>query len=78
MITDTELYRLEEIRDEINDLMDETSAIVAGCDDYIIDGRAKKWIDNVVENITSETNMITMSSTIDELWDDFHNDKVEG
>lgn len=77
MITDTEIYRLEAIRDEMNDLIDEASAIVAGCDDYIIDGRANKWINDMKENITSETNRVTMASTIDELWDDFHDYKVE-
>ena len=50
MITDTEIYRLEQIRDEINDLIDEVSATVADCDDYIIDGRAKKWITDMKEN----------------------------
>ena len=72
MITDTEIYRLEQIRDEINDLIDEASATVADCDDYIINGRAKKWLTDMKENTISETNRITMSTTIDELWEDFH------
>ena len=71
-ITDTEIYRLEEIRDEINELMDEAAAIVASTEDYIIDGRADVWMKNIRENTHSETNAVTISSTIDELWEDYY------
>ena len=71
-ILDTQIYRLEEIRDEISDLIDEASAIVKSTDDYIIDGNASVWIDNIKENIRSDTNAITMSITIDDLWNDYH------
>ena len=72
-ILDTQIYRLEEIRDEISDLIDEASTIVKSTDDYIIDGSASVWIDNIKENIQSETNAVTISTTITELWADYHN-----
>ena len=71
-IIDIQIYRLEEIRDEISNLIDEASAIVKSTDDYIIDGNASVWIDNIKENIRSDTNAITMSITIDDLWNDYH------
>ena len=71
-ITDTQIYHLEEIRDEMNELMDEAAAIVAATD-YIIDGRADIWLKSIRENTQSETNAATLSTTIDELWEDYYN-----
>lgn len=71
--SDLEIYRLEEIRDEITDLMDEAKAIVAGSDDYLIDERANlTWIKNIRELLSSKSNIITMSTTINELWEDWY------
>lgn len=77
-IQDTQIYRLEEIRDEMNDLLDEVEAIAADSDDDIIVERAKiYWLTNIRKNIHNkthgETHAVTMSKTIDELWEDYYN-----
>lgn len=71
-ITDIDIYRLEEIHGEINDLVDEADAIVATSDDYIIVRHADKWIKIMRENVQGETNAITIATTIDDLWNDFY------
>lgn len=78
MISDFQIYRMEEIRDELIELMDETKAIVASSDDYIIGGRADVWLKNIRENTRSETNVVTISTTIDELWIDWYNYGYKG
>lgn len=73
-IKDTEIYRLEEIRDEMNELLDEAKAITASTDDYHIADRAQiYWLVNIRNNLHSKTHAVTLSTTIDELWEDFHN-----
>lgn len=77
-IQDTQIYRLEAIRDEMNDLLDEAEAIAAGSDDDIIVERAKiYWLTNIRKNIHNkkygEMHAVTMSKTIDKLWEDYYN-----
>lgn len=72
MITDIEIYRLETIHGEISDLIDEADAIVAGCDDHVVAERAEEWVKNIRENVQSETDKVTIATTIDDLWNDFY------
>ena len=82
-IQDTQIYRLEEIRDEINEFLNEAEAIAADSDDYIIADRAKiYWLTNIRKNIHNkthgETHAVTMSKTIDALWEDWYNHVYTG
>ena len=78
-IQDTQIYHLESIRDEMNELLDEAEAIVASTDDYVINDRAKaRWLTTIRNSIHSKTSVVTMSTTIDELWEDWYDNVYEG
>lgn len=52
--------------------------IVSGCEDYIIEKRAKKnWIRIIKDNLRSERNIPTMQDTINDLWEDYHTNTSE-
>ena len=70
MIKDTHIYRLENIQEEIEDLLDESDAIIAGSDDELIVNHARStWIYNI------RTQLRGMEKTIQMLWDRYYHDK---
>lgn len=73
---DIEIYRMEEIRDEITELLGEAKVITAGCDDYIAVAQALVWITKIDECVNSEnSHRLTIQKTIDDFWKDYYDEE---
>jgi len=71
-MNDLDIYRLEAIQEEMDDLLDEADAIISGSNDQLIVDRARNlWIFNIRVQLRG-MEVVTMEKTIRTLWDKYY------